>query len=233
MSKQSFWKFTAGITLAGFVSVNTAGCVSFKSDGPRDAAAAIKQYESSRRPAYDKSITAAVAYYQEYQHDKSFAAACRALESAGNEIERAFACACASQALGAMGRFQEAGEFATKGQRFDPTSAFLASLRLAFFKKAGDKLQIAAADDALRQLDPQYAKKPVFLIEGCLIVVGAYLIYAIYAHEKVSKSSSEEEKIIHSKVATQMLAIGGTVATGLLALALHSSVPGQKGGAAQ
>lgn len=227
MRMQLFWRSMALVTLFAFISVTTAGCASFGRQSQKTTQEVIRDYEAAGCPSYDMALTASAAYYSEYEHAKSLEAARKALKSAGTDQQRALACAFASQACGAMGRFQEAGELALQGQRIEPDSAYLASLRLAFFRAAGNKIEADAAEATLRQVDPTYEKRPVFLVEAALVVLGALFVYTVYAHEKISAAPTDAEKQCHRDAYQSMLAVGRTVCTGLLVLGISGCSPAQ------
>ena len=98
-----------------------------------------------------------------------------------NPVEKSLFYMAIAQCHGAQGNYDDAGEAALEGQRFDPLSKELAALRFAYFTKDGDQAQAKAAEDTLKQLEP--SGRPVLSGEqwGAIISAGIQAVLACKA----------------------------------------------------
>ena len=115
-----------------------------------------------------------------------------------------------SQDLGAVGQFEDAGKAALEAQQLDPESIELGALRLAFFQKAGDKLQTVAATDYL-QLHGNATTKVVLGVDDIVVIAVSITVIALVGMAYATASD-------HSKTADDIVEVTSALLTLLAAL---------------
>ena len=138
-----------------------------------DAPDPAEQFTQTRNHLFAKAATSALKADEHFklatsllgrgQFQEALVVARLGLGLTQNAVEKSLFYMAIAQCHGARGFYDDAGEAALEGQRFDPLSKDLAALRFAYFTKHGDQAQAKAAEDTLRQLVPGIGDRPIAL----------------------------------------------------------------------
>ncbi len=143
----------------------------------------LRHYDRYDPSTAQDLFTLALAYFSSGQFRESINLANQAIGKLPetDRQQKALCFQLISQAHGALGEYALAAKAATDGQRLDPDSKDLASLRVGYYQKTGDKVNELIANDNLMYLDPQHGKQPKCEpITAGIIVTGAVAIYVLY-----------------------------------------------------
>ena len=158
----------------------------------------IKHYDKYDPTTAQDLFTLALAYFSSGQFRESINFANQAIGRLPetDKQQKALCFQLVSQAHGALGEYALAAKAATDGQRLDPDSKELASLRVGYYQKTGDKVNELIANDNLMLLDPLYGKQPKCepLTTGIIVtgVVAVYVLYIIHS----DKTDPEVKRIL-------------------------------------
>ena len=147
-------------------------------------------------------FTLATAYYAKFNFVRALDSANRALSTAPDETAKSVCSQLVAQCHGALGHYTLAQEAAISGSRYNPRSAELAALRIAYARLDGDAIAEAAASEHLMQIDPNYAKSP-----KCDPVTAGVIIVAIVcaAYTSVAKIAADAKDPVVGKVIADSL----------------------------